>query len=86
MCKGSRRSGFFLRVPPPTAKTCWRCKASGLCPKCGGAGETEQPTHVFKPYIYVEHSLQVPTSIIAAAYTGATWRFLPIPQRSSSGL
>jgi hypothetical protein len=33
----------------------------------------------FKPYIYVNHSLRIPTSITAAAFSGAHWRFLSIP-------
>ena len=31
------------------------------------------------PYIHVEHSQLVPDSITAAAFTGAPWRFLSIP-------
>jgi hypothetical protein len=34
----------------------------------------------FHPYIYVEHSLRRPTSITGAAFTGAPWRFLKIPE------
>ncbi len=78
-CKGTGRSGYFLIKPPTSAKACWRCKSSGCCSECGGIGKKEQRKRVFQPYIYVQHSLQVPTSIMAAAYTGGTWRFLPIP-------
>ncbi|HVJ06959.1 MAG TPA: hypothetical protein VM554_01105 [Acidisarcina sp.] len=34
----------------------------------------------FEPYIYVNHSLNTPTSITAAAFSGARWRYLDIPQ------
>jgi hypothetical protein len=44
----------------------------------------------FRQYIYVKHSLRTPTSITAAAFSGAGWRFLYIPrlvrQRSEEAL
>jgi hypothetical protein len=75
-CKGSGRSGYFLVDPGKSAKPCWRCHGSGKCEHCNGKGETEEA--VFRPYIYVEHSRRVPTSITAAAFTGARWRFIDI--------
>jgi hypothetical protein len=78
-CKGSGRSGYFLAEPSRDAKLCWRCGGSGMCTLCNGKGEIAET--VYRPYIYVEHTLRVPTSITAAALTGARWRFVEIPGR-----
>jgi hypothetical protein len=78
-CKGSGRSGYFLVDPGKSAKRCWRCYGSCNCDLCQGKGEVAED--VFRPYIYVEHSLRIPTSITTAAFTGATWRFIKIPER-----
>jgi hypothetical protein len=78
-CNGSGRSGYFLVDPGKSAKPCWRCHGSCNCDLCQGKGEVTE--EVFRPYIYVEHSLRIPTSITVAAFTGATWRFIKIPER-----
>lgn len=79
-CKGSGFSGYFLISSPKYAKPCWRCDGTGCCKACGGAGETPEDVYRFDPYIYVLASLQIPTSIMAAAFSGAKWRHIDIPQ------
>jgi hypothetical protein len=76
-CNGSGRSGYFLVDPGKSAERCWRCYGSSKCDRCGGKGELEESE--FRPYIHVEHALRIPTSITAAALTGARWRFVEIP-------
>jgi hypothetical protein len=76
-CKGSGRSGYFLVEPSRNAKLCWCCEGSGICTLCNGKGEVAEA--VFRPYIYVEHTRRVPTSITIAAFSGARWRFIDIP-------
>lgn len=72
--QGFRRSACFLRQPESSATACWRRKGTGRCKGCAGKGQTKQPR--FKPYVYVEGSRTMPLSITAAAFTGATWRYL----------
>ncbi len=76
-CRGCGRTGFFLRLPAPTAPACQHCKGSGRCPNCHGEGKLPEP--VYRPDIYVRTSLTTPTSITIAAITGATWRYLSVP-------
>lgn len=78
-CKGSGRSGYFLVAPPKSAKLCSWCSGNGRCRHCGGDGQIAERVYRFQPYIYVETSLQRPTSITAAAFTGGTWRCIDIP-------
>lgn len=77
-CKGSGRSGYFLIYPKISSNPCWQCMGSGRCNLCVGQGVLEIAP--FSPYIYVEHALRTPTSITAAAITGARWRFVEIPR------
>lgn len=78
-CKGPGHSGFFLFAPSLSARAGWRCKGSGVCETCGGKGEVQPPIYTFRPFIYVQHSLLVPTSITMAAFSGATWRYIYLP-------
>lgn len=79
-CRGCGRSGYFLVKPPNTAKTCPWCHGAGCCRNCGGTGETKSPEEAFEPTIHVLTSLQTPTSITVAAFTGAPWRTIRIPR------
>jgi hypothetical protein len=73
-CKGSGRSGYFLRLPPRTAPPRRRCTGSGKCPRCRGKGAVL----AFEPYILVRTKSTRPTSISMAAFTGL-WRSIGIP-------
>ena len=73
-CRASGRTGFFLALSEDL-KPCPWCKGSACCDRCGGSGKVV----LFEPYICVEHSLSTPLSITCAAFTGATWRFIRIP-------
>jgi hypothetical protein len=64
-CKGSGRSGYFLRLPPRTAPPCRRCAGSGKCPRCLGKGAVL----AFEPYILVRTESRRSTSISMAAFT-----------------
>lgn len=74
-CKGSGKSGFFLTMPGKDAKPCRWCKGSAHCDMCGGTGKVVK----FAPHICVQHSRSAPVSITLAAFSGALWRFIPIP-------
>lgn len=79
-CKGTGRSGYFLLKPQSWAPKCWRCDGTASCNRCKGSGEVADYT----PWISVLTSLTRPTSISVAAFTGAAWRFIGIPNQSSS--
>ena len=78
-CKGCGRTGYFLVEPPTTARACHWCVGTGRCKECGGKGEVEESRYLFRPMIHVLTSLQTPTSITVAAFTGAPWRKIRIP-------
>lgn len=78
-CKGSGRSGYFLRPPGPEAPSCPHCRGSAHCPLCRGSGQLIDWERSFRPKIRIETSLQVPTSISMAAITGLGSRSLDIP-------
>lgn len=77
-CKGSGRSGFFLTLPGVGSKPCPWCKGSACCDRCQGSGKVV----AFAPYICAGHSLRVPASITAAAFTGARWTYIGIPDEA----
>ena len=79
-CKGSGFSGYFLIPCPKSAMPCRRCDGTGCCKACEGAGEIPEIEYRFVPFIYVLASLQIPTSIMAAAFSGASWRRIDIPR------
>jgi hypothetical protein len=76
-CKGSGKSGYFLKPPSVSAPTCSRCKGTGACGTCRGAGRLRKPS--FRPYIYVVASLHTPTSIMGAIFMGGSHREIQLP-------
>ena len=65
-CRGSERSGFFLRQPRQSAPLCWRCRGDGTCRFA--RGEYPLPS-IFQPVITVIPSDHLPSSITCAAIT-----------------
>jgi hypothetical protein len=63
---------------PKDSKLCPWCSGSTHWGRCGGSGKAVH----FEPYICVEHSLSRPVSITLAAFSGAPWRFIRIPDEA----
>lgn len=83
-CRGSGRSGNSPFWRPENVFTlCSWCRGAKACRQCNGTGNISEPQ--FRPYIHVERSLLMPTSVTVAAFTGARWRFVTIPDHVLSG-
>jgi hypothetical protein len=74
-CKGSGR-WLFSRRPNESASWHVMNPARVICVTAAERSKKRS----FSPYIYVEHSLRIPTSITAAAFTRAPWRFIVVPK------